>query len=155
MAEDMYAVVDMTKKKKKHPIPGNIQNLPKPVATYSMVTASECQPTYAARKGKNMPKEKETALSAVCMYDVVERDVRKGQKKDLAETFDANYSTLDLHNTDNSTATKTTPDSLPQPVEATADATKKRITDPLKTECGSCNKFVCAIAVIIALTKQL
>ena len=51
MAEDMYAVVDMTKKKKNHPIPGNIQNLSTPApldATYSMVSASECQPTYAA-----------------------------------------------------------------------------------------------------------
>ena len=84
MAEDMYAVVDMTKKKKNHPIPGNLSTPAPQDATYSMVTASECQATYAAvdmskkRKDKNKPKEKETALSdttAVCMYDVVERDV--------------------------------------------------------------------------------
>ena len=113
----MYATVDVKKKEKNHPIPSK----PVPLdATYSMVTASECQATYAAvdmskkRKDKNKPKEKETALSdttAVSMCDGVERDVGKKQNKDIAETFDANYSTLDLH-----TATKTTPDSPPQPV---------------------------------------
>ena len=136
MAEDMYAAVDMAKKKKKPKKSSTAAERGDFVladSTYSMVTASETPATYAAvDKTRKNPKQHQKEL--LDTYDAVER---KRKEKVTPEMLDTTYSTLDMSNAVNALTTKNTP----------------AVTSPAAHKGGnmsSTKKLICACAIIIA-----